>query len=124
MKRSPVVPNSMYALEASIHAQQSGVFDQFHKAAYRAYWQDGRNLGNMDVIEELAGQCGIDWAPLAERLRSGYYRQAVTDQHQEATDLGIWAVPAFIIGGRLLSGAQPYEVFQRAMAQAQSERDL
>lgn len=116
MRRSDLTPNTMYALEASEYAQQQGQFDQFHLAAYKAYWEDCRNLGDLAVIQDIALTCGLDWKELSTHLESGYYRNTVLAQHQQAVDLGIRGVPAFLIGNQLFTGAQPYEIFKLAMA--------
>ena len=118
MRRSPLTPYTMYALEATEYAQQNGQFDAFHLAAYKAYWEEGKNLGDMTVIRELALECELDWPELSERLESGYYRDTVVAQYQHAVDLGIQGIPAFLIGNQLFTGAQPYEIFKLAMARA------
>ena len=118
MRRSTFTPYTKYVLEATEYAQQQGQFDAFHLAAYKAYWEDGKDLGDLAVIEELAGKCGLDWPELSDRLASGYYTEAVTTQYQEAVNLGIRGIPAFLIGNQLFTGAQPYEIFKLAYARA------
>ena len=118
MRRSTITPYALYALEATEHAQQQGKFDAFHLAAYKAYWEEGKNLGDLKVIEELAIGSGLDWPELAEKLESGYYRDAVLAQYREAINLGIRGIPAFLIGNQMFTGAQPYEIFELAYARA------
>ena len=122
MRRSPRTPYTMYALEATEYAQQHGQFDSFHLAAYKAYWENGKDLGDMAVLRELALECGLDWQELSDNLESGYYRDTVVSQYQEAVDLGIRGIPAFLTGNQLFTGAQPYEIFKLAMTRA-SEND-
>ena len=118
MRRPPLTPYTMYSLEATEYAQQKGQFDAFHLAAYRAFWEEGKDLGDMRVIEELAVKCDLDWVELSERLESGYHRNTIIAQHQEAIDLGIRGIPAFFMGNVLFTGAQPYEIFKLAIARA------
>ena len=118
MRPASLTPYTMYSLEATEYAQEQGQFDAFHLAAYKAYWEEGKDLGDMAVIEELAIQCDLDWSELSRRLEGGYYRETVLTQHQEAVDLGITGVPAFLIGSLLFTGAQPYDIFKLAMARA------
>ena len=118
MRRAPMTPYTLYVLEATEYAQQQGQFYPFHLAAYKAYWEDCKDLGDMDVIREIALECGLDWQELSERLQSGYYRETVLAQYRQAVDLGIRGVPAFLIGNQLFTGAQPYEIFKLAMARA------
>ena len=118
MRRSSWTPNTMYAMEATEYAQQQGQFDAFHLAAYRAYWEDGKDLGDLDVIREVALICGLDWPELSKRLESGHYRANILAQHQQALGLGVNAIPAFLIGNQFFMGAQRYEIFQLALARA------
>ena len=118
MRRSPITPNSMYSLEATEYALEQGAYEEFHHALYKAYWEDQQNLGDLDVIQEVAERSGLNWAEMSQRLESGYYRDRVMSQFQEAMDLGIRGVPAYLIGNQLFTGAQPYDVFKLAMARA------
>ena len=118
MRRSPITPYTMYALEATEYAQQQGQFNAFHHAAYEAYWTDGKDLGDLELIREITLKCGLDWPELSGRLESGYYRDTVVRQYQEAVNLGVRGIPAFFIGNQLFTGAQPYEIFQLAMTKA------
>jgi len=118
MRRPARTSYTMYALEATEYAQQMGQFDAFHLAAYKAYWEDLSDLGNLDVIREIALKCGLDWPELSQRLESGFYRETVMAQYQQALDLGIRGIPSFIVGNQLFTGAQPYEVFHMALAKA------
>ena len=118
MRRPPLVPYTMYALEATEYAQEQGLFDSFHLGAYKAYWEEGRDLGDLEVIQGIASKCGLDWPELSQRLSSGYYRETVLAQYQEAVSLGIRGIPAFLIGNQLFTGAQPYEIFKLALARA------
>lgn len=115
----------MSILEATEYAQEQGQFDNFHHAAYKALWKNGKDLGSMDVIQELAQGCGLNWPELSQRLESGHYRATVQEQFQHAMDLGVHGIPAFMIGNSLFTGAQPYQVFQQVMRKAlgQDERD-
>ena len=118
MRRSPITPNSMYSLEATEYALEHGEYEEFHHAMYKAYWEDQKNLGNLGVIQEVAQGSGLNWPEMSERLESGHYRDKVLSQFQEAMDLGIRGVPAFLIGNQMFTGAQPYDVFKLAMARA------
>ena len=118
MRRPSMVPYTLHALEATEYAQERGQFDAFHLGAYKAYWEDGKDLGDLHVIEEIAQKCELDWPELAQRLESGYYRKTVHTQFEQAVQLGIRGIPAFLIGNQLFTGAQPYEMFKLAMARA------
>jgi predicted DsbA family dithiol-disulfide isomerase len=115
MRPPKVTPNTMYALEATEYAQQQGKFLEFHQAAYRAYWSEGKDLGDLGVLEELARATALDWGELRQRLEGHHYTAAVMGQYQEALQHGIQGIPTFVVGNLLFTGAHPYPVFQAAM---------
>ena len=115
MKLPPLYPNTMYSLEATEHAQQQGKFMEFHKAAYKALWEDGQDLGDLSVIGSVAESVGLDSADLVPRLESNEYSSTVMEQYQEALGYGVRGIPTFVIGNLMFSGAQPYQVFKSAM---------
>ena len=112
MRRPSIIPYTRYALEATEYAGEQGKFYPFHLGLYRAYWEDGKDLGNLEVIREVAGDCDLDWQELRHALESGRYQEPVMTQYREAMELGIRGIPAFLIGEYLFTGARPYEVFR------------
>ena len=123
MRRPLIVSNTMYSLEATEYAQQQRKFEAFHLAAYKAYWEEGKNLGELAVIQQLAVDCGLDWPELSERLDSGFYRGTILSQFQQAVDMGIQGIPAFLVGNQLFVGAQPYEIFKMAADRARESME-
>ena len=115
MRPPSVTPNTMRILEATEHAQQQGKFMEFHRAAYRAFWEDRKDLGDLSVIGEVAEEVNLDSSELITRLESGHYTDTVMGQYQEALQHGIRGIPTFLVGNLMFTGAHPYEIFQTAM---------
>jgi predicted DsbA family dithiol-disulfide isomerase len=87
-----------------------------------AYWSEGRDLGDDEVLLELVSEAGLDRDEAAETLADGSYVDRVTASTQEANQIGINAIPAFVLGRRLLVlGAQPEAVFEQAVDQLRGE---
>lgn len=121
MRRPPIVAYSMYALEATEYAKDQGLFDPFHRGMYKAYWERGDNIGDLEVVKSVALDAGLDWDDLAPKLESRHYEESVTQQFQEAMDLGVQGIPGFLIGNFLFTGARPYEIFQSVMKKVLTE---
>ena len=115
MRRFPLTPYTQYALETTEYAKEYGLFDPVHRALYRAYWEDGKDLGDFGVLERVAGDCGLDWPELRDRLESRHYEREIATQFQEGLNLGINGIPGFLIGNILFTGARPYSVFRAVM---------
>ena len=118
MIKPPFIPCSRPALEAAEYAKEHDSFDKFHLAVFKALWEDGKNIGFRSVLRDIAEGCGLDGDELELCLDEGWYVERIDRQNQEARELGINGVPAYIIGRYLVEGAQPYEVFQRAVTTA------
>lgn len=116
MIRPPFTPNSRPALEAAEYAKGKGKFEAFHAAVFKAFWEDARNIGLPDVLKEIAESCGLDGKELMQALDEGRYTAAVVKEDQEAHEMGINGIPAYIVGRYFIEGAQPYSVFQKAMS--------
>lgn len=122
MRRPGVTSNSRPALEATEYAKEKGRFEEFHDSLMKAYWEEGKNIGDMPVLEEIAGSSGLDWEELSRRLTERTYAERVDEQVEEARQYGINGIPAFIIGRYLFMGAQPYELFQKVMEKVLEEQ--
>ncbi len=117
MKPPPVTPNTMFALEATEYAQQHGKFMEFHHAAYKAYWDERKDLGKLDVLAEVATSVSLDADEMIQCLETHEFSNQVMGQYQEALQHGIRGIPTFVVGNLLFTGAHPYDIFKSAMNQ-------
>ena len=84
MRRAPLTPNTRLAFEASEFAKDMGLFEPFHRACYRVFWEEGVNLGKLPVLQQIGEQVGLDPAAMEERLTAGHYTAAAQTQYEEA----------------------------------------
>ena len=83
-----------------------------------AYHTHAENPGARDVLLRLAGEVGLDVERARAILDSDEFASEVRERERHWQQLGIHSVPAVIIDDRhLISGGQPPEVFERALAQ-------
>ena len=117
MRRAPLTPNTRLAFEASEFAKEKDLFEPFHKACYRALWEDGANLGQISVLQQLGEQVGLDAQEMKERLDTGHYAPQAQAQYDEALSMGVNGIPSFIIGRYFFSGAQPYDAIAKLIGE-------
>jgi predicted DsbA family dithiol-disulfide isomerase len=115
IRRAPLTPNTRMAFEASEFAKDQGLFEQFHRACYRALWEDGVDLGQLSVLLLIGEQVGLDAQEMKGILDTGHYESQAKEQYNEALSIGVNGIPSFIIGGYFFSGAQPYETFKKVV---------
>jgi predicted DsbA family dithiol-disulfide isomerase len=86
---------------------------------FRAYWAEGRDVGDHDVLADVAEAAGIPGARALDVLAGDAFAEDVRAEELLAQESGIRAVPTFVIGERFaVSGAQPPEVLALAVRRA------
>jgi predicted DsbA family dithiol-disulfide isomerase len=93
-------------------------------ALYTAYFEHGRDIGDVGVLAELAATAGLDGAAVRAALATNAGEAEVLADVAFARQVGISGVPFFIFNGRYaFSGAQPPESIRRVMEQAATKMD-
>lgn len=118
-----VLTNSLIALEVTEYAKDEGKAPEFSHAVYRAYFQEQQNIGDLEVVLDIARQTGLDPMLVREHLQAGTYSERLKTAHQEARTLGVSGVPTFIIGPAQIVGAQSPDVFVKMLRRV-AERGL
>jgi predicted DsbA family dithiol-disulfide isomerase len=111
IKRSPNTVNSHRLIHfAGMMERQEDVVE----AVYRAYFLEGRDIGDPDVLADIAHESGIPRQDAEHYLRNGTDRDVVVAGDERARSLGVNGVPCFIIERKYaVSGAQLPEVFHQ-----------
>jgi predicted DsbA family dithiol-disulfide isomerase len=91
--------------------------EAFHSRLYRAFFQEGRDIGDPDVLEALVAELGLDGTALRAALASDRLDSRLGEALATAEGRGVTVVPAMLIGDYLLLGAQPAEVLTRTLDQ-------
>lgn len=109
-------PNSLDAHRLVRFASRYGRADAIVSALFSAHFTEGRDIGDIMVLGEIAEACGLD-ARAAEWFLTGDDEiDAVHADNLRAHRLGINGVPCFVIGGRhAIAGAQEPEVIERLL---------
>jgi predicted DsbA family dithiol-disulfide isomerase len=102
--------NSRLAQELAKWADSQPGFESIHDALYRAYFVDGRNIGDPEVLIDIAQSVGLPIAAAREVLANRTFKDAVDADWEESRKRGITGVPSFIAGKYKVVGAQPYSV--------------
>ncbi|MCA9773856.1 MAG: DsbA family oxidoreductase [Myxococcales bacterium] len=119
-----VLPNSQRSLELLEFARDEGVRgDVAHEAVFSAYFREGRDIGDPGVLVAIAEALGLDGRAAAEALETRAYQSALTRGRERGMDAMVSAVPTFFFGTRIVWGAQPLAVFERALALAGADRE-
>jgi predicted DsbA family dithiol-disulfide isomerase len=104
-------------------AEAEGRQLELKRALFAAYFTDGRNPSDREVLVDLAAQAGLDPARAREVLESGRYADEVRERELFYGRQGISAVPSVIVNDKyLIQGGQPVEIFEQALRQIALEK--
>jgi predicted DsbA family dithiol-disulfide isomerase len=117
--RITVQPNTLNAHRLVHYASEHGRQDETAEELFRAYFIEGRNLTDLEVLADVAVRAGLDREAVAEYLASSKDRDLIEAADAEARDAGIGGVPFFIFNRRIgVSGAQEPDTLLGAMLEA------
>jgi predicted DsbA family dithiol-disulfide isomerase len=116
--------NTVLAHELLHLAKAHGRQLQTSEVLFRAYFEQGRHIGRVDDLVDLAAEAGLDPDTARAALESHEYLGAVHADQAQALAYGIQGVPFFVLDGRYgVSGAQDPEVFADALRRAAADRE-
>ncbi len=108
-------PHTRLAFEGLQFAKAKGRADAYNDAVFRAFFQEGRDIGDLDVLIDIANGAKLNGNDFRLALETGRYTPAHQEALQRAYALGISAVPAFVIGRRMLTGLPAAEMLRTAI---------
>ena len=114
--------NSRMAQELAKWADLQTGGRAIHDALFKAYFVDGINLAQVDRLAKIAGFVGLSEEEAHDVLRNRTFAASVDSDWRRAAEAGIAGVPAFVMNGRGVVGAQPYEVLERLVTESGAKR--
>jgi len=105
--------NSRLAQELAKWAELRGRGDEYHRAVFRAYFVEGRNIGKADELLALVASMGLPREEAVSVLRERPFKGTVDSDWNRCHEMGITAVPTFVMNQQAVVGAQPYDVLER-----------
>jgi predicted DsbA family dithiol-disulfide isomerase len=110
MNLPPVKPRTRLAHEAAHWARAQGRFDDCHEEIFRAFFERGEDIGEVEVLVALALRLGLENHSLRQALITHEFTASVLADEREAARLRVSGVPAFVANRKAaLSGVHPVE---------------
>jgi predicted DsbA family dithiol-disulfide isomerase len=110
-----VTPNTLKAHRLTWFAGQQDKATAMAERILKAYFTEGQNIVEVEVLANLAAEVGIDAEAVKVFLLSDAGIQEVRELERQAIAQGVHGVPHIRIGQEVVSGAQPVEVFLTAL---------
>ena len=115
--------NTVLGHQAIHYAKAHGRQLEMKERLLKAYFEEGRHVGRIPELADLAAEIGFDREDVVRALTAGDYLDAVHADVALAGELGIRGVPFFVLDGKYgVSGAQESTTFENVLRQVADER--
>lgn len=93
-------------------------------ALFDAYFVEGRDIGDAEVLGDIADMIGMDASVIRKLLESDADREDISRRDSEARSMGVTSVPTFIVAGKhAVPGAQPPDLWQKVISELKEQLD-
>lgn len=116
------MPNTRRALAVAEFARDKGRLKEFRSGVMDAHWKEGRDIGDGDVLGELAADAGLDPEKSVLAAVDHVYLDRVDDSRLEYKRVGVGGIPAFVFRTEAIEGCQPYENLAAAALRSGARR--
>lgn len=106
-----ITPNTLKAHFLTAYAQTVNKHELIAASIFKAYFTDGKDIGNTAVLLDIAKEGGLNICEVQESLQSVKNKKQLNELEGLNRERGINSVPVFIIGNKAIVGAQPSEAF-------------
>jgi len=118
-----IIANSFDAHRLSHLAKKYNLQNELEEALFKAYFTEGENIANHEILINLGSEIGIDISEIREMLESDEYSENVRLDIYEGGQIGVSGVPFFLFNDKYaVSGAQDSAVFLQALNQIHQEQ--
>jgi predicted DsbA family dithiol-disulfide isomerase len=114
--------NSRLAQELGKWADTQPGGESIHDALYKAYFVEARNIGDPDILVEIAQSVGLPGEEARAVLTERRFKDAVDADWAKSRQWGVTGVPTFVASRYGVVGAQPYEVLEQLLDKAGARR--
>ena len=101
LKRPSIQPRSRLAHEAAKWAGKQFRFDEYNLAIFSAFFEHGKDIGDIEILKKIAVDLKLDEESLHISLENGEFTEIVLADENEARQVGVKAIPAFVANGKV-----------------------
>jgi len=109
-----LVSNTHLALLATEYAKEKGKFNEIHDKLFYAYFSEGKNIGDVELLKSIAESIGMNKDEMIKKIEDGSYESNLSEAKKLAIQYSVNSTPTFIINDKhTIVGAQSIESFKK-----------
>ena len=106
-KMNPRFPiNSLYLMRGAVAAQQLGCFALYVDTVMAAMWEDGRDMGDPEIVRQVLDRAGLNSAALLALADDPDVKAQLMANTEAAATRGAFGVPTFFVGEEMFWGKE------------------
>ena len=118
-------PNTLKALCLIHWAKLEGCQAKIVQALFEAYFYHGKDIGDTEILVNIAAEAGMETDIVKRLFASGQDKLEIQERDASARDMGVRAVPTFIVAGQhVVSGSQSVEMWQSVIEDIQKQLEI
>ena len=111
-----IINNTIHAHRLLHFAKKHGLQNDLKERIFRAYYTEGKDTADYEVLVQLATEVGLDGAAARAVLKENLFEAEVASDQEEAQQIGVQGVPFYVFDRKYaVSGAQSPEVFSQVL---------
>jgi len=105
MRMNPHFPiNTLALMRGAVSFQVDGRFDDYVDLVFRAMWEQEKDMGSLEVVEDVLRSGGFDPHDFATRIQQPAVKQQLVANTDEAVRRGAFGAPTFFVGEEMFFG--------------------
>ena len=118
-KMNPRFPiNSLYLMRGAVAAQQLGCFALYVDTVMAAMWEDGRDMGDPEIVRQVLDSAGLNSAALLALADDPHVKAELMANTEAAAKRGAFGVPTFFVGEEMFWGKERLEQVEAALTKS------
>ena len=109
--------NTMRLMRGAVAAQHAECFAEYHRAIYPAFWVEGANFGEPEVIRTVLDKAGLNADRILARIEEPDIKEQLRLNTEEAVRRGVFGAPTFFVGEEMFWGNDRWMFVEEALTQ-------
>ncbi|MEO2167720.1 MAG: 2-hydroxychromene-2-carboxylate isomerase [bacterium] len=108
--------NTLQIMRTAHAAQREGVFAEFHRAVFHAFWAEGKAMGDLRVVARVLNETGLDAEALLAASLDADVKLELRETTEEAVERGAFGAPTFFLEEEMFFGADRLPFLEKLLS--------
>ena len=118
LNNNPHFPiNTLNLMRGAVAALDSGHFETYIGAVFKAIWVDSKNMGDMDTVTEVLSNAGLNATAIVESTQDAEVKGKLISNTQAAVERGLFGAPTMFVDGEMFFGQDRLQFVEAVLQQ-------